>query len=228
VDGLRYHEGLNAVSVTGGVATNVVPDACEVQENYRFAPDLSPQEAIAHGRVGTRPSRRRSPLLSAGCPGRSSAGPTWPASPSSACRPSTTAPGSRRSPTPRASTSSSPPSAPASHACSPGSAPEALCVLAHLATVKVIPVAGVAAPKTCARCRCRIPVRDAMPATGTGSGSTSTGNGRALPPVGRGSGPSLVRGYRASSPSVRVVTCELPFPLMNLIVSFWPGCSAAR
>jgi succinyl-diaminopimelate desuccinylase len=48
VDGLRYHEGLNAVSVTGGAATNVVPDACEVQVNYRFAPDLSPQEAIAH------------------------------------------------------------------------------------------------------------------------------------------------------------------------------------
>jgi succinyl-diaminopimelate desuccinylase len=48
VDGLRYHEGLNAVSVSGGVATNVVPDACEVQVNYRFAPDLSPQEAIAH------------------------------------------------------------------------------------------------------------------------------------------------------------------------------------
>jgi succinyl-diaminopimelate desuccinylase len=48
VDGLRYHEGLNAVSISGGVATNVVPDSCEVQVNYRFAPDLSPAEAIAH------------------------------------------------------------------------------------------------------------------------------------------------------------------------------------
>ena len=48
VDGLRYHEGLNAVSISGGVATNVVPDACEVQVNYRFAPDLSPAQAIAH------------------------------------------------------------------------------------------------------------------------------------------------------------------------------------
>jgi succinyl-diaminopimelate desuccinylase len=48
VDGLRYHEGLNAVSVSGGVATNVVPDSCEVQVNYRFAPDLSPAGAIAH------------------------------------------------------------------------------------------------------------------------------------------------------------------------------------
>ncbi len=48
VDGLRYHEGLNAVAISGGVATNVVPDACEVQVNYRFAPDLSPEQAIAH------------------------------------------------------------------------------------------------------------------------------------------------------------------------------------
>jgi succinyl-diaminopimelate desuccinylase len=48
VDGLRYHEGLNAVAISGGVATNVVPDSCEVQVNYRFAPDLSPEQAIAH------------------------------------------------------------------------------------------------------------------------------------------------------------------------------------
>ena len=50
VDGLRYHEGLNAVAISGGVATNVVPDGCEVQVNYRFAPDLSPEQAIAHVR----------------------------------------------------------------------------------------------------------------------------------------------------------------------------------
>jgi succinyl-diaminopimelate desuccinylase len=50
VDGLRYHEGLNAVAISGGVAGNVVPDSCEVQVNYRFAPDLSPQQAIAHVR----------------------------------------------------------------------------------------------------------------------------------------------------------------------------------
>lgn len=48
VDGLRYHEGLNAVAIGGGVAGNVVPDSCEVQVNYRFAPDLSPAEAAAH------------------------------------------------------------------------------------------------------------------------------------------------------------------------------------
>ena len=48
VDGLSYHEGLNAVFVSGGVAGTVVPDACEVQVNYRFAPDRSPDEATAH------------------------------------------------------------------------------------------------------------------------------------------------------------------------------------
>jgi succinyl-diaminopimelate desuccinylase len=47
VDGLRYHEGLNAVFISGGVAGNVVPDACEVQVNYRFAPDLLPEDAAA-------------------------------------------------------------------------------------------------------------------------------------------------------------------------------------
>jgi succinyl-diaminopimelate desuccinylase len=39
VDGLRYHEGLNAVGIRGGVAGNVVPDECVVTVNYRFAPD---------------------------------------------------------------------------------------------------------------------------------------------------------------------------------------------
>ena len=48
VDGLRYHEGLNAVGITGGVAGNVVPDACTVSINYRFAPDRSLEEAEAH------------------------------------------------------------------------------------------------------------------------------------------------------------------------------------
>src|ERR1700688_3956193 len=39
VDGLEYHEGLNAVAIRGGVAGNVVPDECVVTVNYRFAPD---------------------------------------------------------------------------------------------------------------------------------------------------------------------------------------------
>ena len=50
VDGLRYHEGLNAVAITGGVAGNVVPDACTITVNHRFAPDRSEAEALAHVR----------------------------------------------------------------------------------------------------------------------------------------------------------------------------------
>ena len=48
VDGLEYHEGLNAVAITGGVAGNVVPDECVVTVNYRFAPDLSAADATAY------------------------------------------------------------------------------------------------------------------------------------------------------------------------------------
>ncbi|MFA6298224.1 MAG: succinyl-diaminopimelate desuccinylase, partial [Nocardioides sp.] len=47
IDGLEYHEGLNAVFVRGGVAGNVVPDECVVEVNYRFAPDRSEAEAEA-------------------------------------------------------------------------------------------------------------------------------------------------------------------------------------
>lgn len=50
VDGLRYREGLQAVGITGGVATNVIPDACTITVNYRFAPDRTVHEAIAHVR----------------------------------------------------------------------------------------------------------------------------------------------------------------------------------
>lgn len=45
IDGLTYHEGLNAVHIEGGVAGNVVPDECRVTVNHRFAPDRSPDEA---------------------------------------------------------------------------------------------------------------------------------------------------------------------------------------
>ncbi|MER7501914.1 succinyl-diaminopimelate desuccinylase [Nonomuraea pusilla] len=50
VDGLEYHEGLNAVGVRGGVAGNVIPDLCVVTVNYRFAPDLSLAQAEEHVR----------------------------------------------------------------------------------------------------------------------------------------------------------------------------------
>ncbi|MQY03666.1 succinyl-diaminopimelate desuccinylase [Actinomadura macrotermitis] len=48
VDGLEYHEGLNAVFIRGGVAGNVIPDECVVTINYRFAPDKSEAEAEAY------------------------------------------------------------------------------------------------------------------------------------------------------------------------------------
>jgi succinyl-diaminopimelate desuccinylase len=50
VDGLSYHEGLNAVRISGGVAGNVIPDECEVTVNFRFAPDRSPEQAADHVR----------------------------------------------------------------------------------------------------------------------------------------------------------------------------------
>jgi succinyl-diaminopimelate desuccinylase len=46
IDGLEYHEGLNAVLISGGVATNVLPDEAVVTVNYRFAPDRSEAEAL--------------------------------------------------------------------------------------------------------------------------------------------------------------------------------------
>lgn len=50
IDGLEYREGLNAVGIEGGVATNVIPDACTVVVNYRYAPDRGEAEAVAHVR----------------------------------------------------------------------------------------------------------------------------------------------------------------------------------
>ncbi|MBC2932993.1 succinyl-diaminopimelate desuccinylase [Nocardioides sp. zg-1228] len=47
IDGLTYHEGLNATGIRGGVAGNVVPDECVVEINFRFAPDRSEADAEA-------------------------------------------------------------------------------------------------------------------------------------------------------------------------------------
>lgn len=47
IDGLEYHEGLNAVFISGGVAGNVLPDECVVSVNHRFAPDRSEAAAEA-------------------------------------------------------------------------------------------------------------------------------------------------------------------------------------
>lgn len=48
IDGCEYREGLNAVRIEGGVSGNVIPDRCTVTVNFRFAPDRSEEEALAH------------------------------------------------------------------------------------------------------------------------------------------------------------------------------------
>src|SRR5919109_1310114 len=46
----RSWMGLNAVRIEGGVAGNVIPDECVVAVNFRYAPDRSEEEAVAHVR----------------------------------------------------------------------------------------------------------------------------------------------------------------------------------
>ncbi|WP_448625203.1 succinyl-diaminopimelate desuccinylase [Geodermatophilus sp. URMC 64] len=50
IDGCTYREGLNAVRIEGGVAGNVIPDACSVTVNFRYAPDRDEDAAEAHVR----------------------------------------------------------------------------------------------------------------------------------------------------------------------------------
>lgn len=50
VEGLVYREGLNAVRIRGGIAGNVIPDLCEVEVNYRFAPSRDLADAEQHVR----------------------------------------------------------------------------------------------------------------------------------------------------------------------------------
>jgi succinyl-diaminopimelate desuccinylase len=47
VDGLEYREAMNAVGIAGGIAGNIIPDRCVVTVNYRYAPDKSPEDALA-------------------------------------------------------------------------------------------------------------------------------------------------------------------------------------
>ena len=51
LDGCEFREALQAVSVEGGVAGNVVPDRATITLNHRFAPDRDAEAAIAHVRA---------------------------------------------------------------------------------------------------------------------------------------------------------------------------------
>ncbi len=55
IDGCTYREGLNAVRIEGGVAGNVIPDACSVLVNFRFAPDRTEEQAYEHVREVLEP-----------------------------------------------------------------------------------------------------------------------------------------------------------------------------
>ena len=66
IDGLEYHEGLNAVLISGGVATNVLPDECVVTVNYRFAPDTSEARGAGVRQGVLRRLRGRGHRLGAG------------------------------------------------------------------------------------------------------------------------------------------------------------------
>ena len=47
VDGLPYRQSMQVVRVEGGVANNVVPDACRITVNRRIAPTVTIEDALA-------------------------------------------------------------------------------------------------------------------------------------------------------------------------------------
>ena len=50
VEGLAYRESFSVVRIEGGAAANTIPDRCRVTVNYRFAPDLTAEAALARAR----------------------------------------------------------------------------------------------------------------------------------------------------------------------------------
>ena len=51
VDGMVFRESLNAVLVSGGIASNVIPDSATVTLNYRFAPSRNVEDATEYLRT---------------------------------------------------------------------------------------------------------------------------------------------------------------------------------
>jgi succinyl-diaminopimelate desuccinylase len=51
VDGLEYKEVMSVTRAHGGIANNIIPPRFEVTVNYRFAPDRTLEEAVAHLRA---------------------------------------------------------------------------------------------------------------------------------------------------------------------------------
>jgi succinyl-diaminopimelate desuccinylase len=45
LEGCQYREALSAVRIAGGVAGNVIPDRCDVEVNFRYAPDRTLDQA---------------------------------------------------------------------------------------------------------------------------------------------------------------------------------------
>ena len=126
VEGLEYREALQVVKVGGGVANNVVPDACDIVVNRRFAPARPLEVAVAEVEAlvaeadavevlnasMAAPPNLAHPLVDgvrglracAVC-GPSSGGPTSLASPRGVFPRATSVPATPRSPTPQANTS---------------------------------------------------------------------------------------------------------------------------
>jgi succinyl-diaminopimelate desuccinylase len=55
IDGCQFREAMQVVTIEGGVAGNVVPDRVEITINHRFAPDRSPDQAVAYVRQVIEP-----------------------------------------------------------------------------------------------------------------------------------------------------------------------------
>ena len=70
LDGHLFHEVITPTFINGGRARNVVPDHCEINVNFRFAPGRTPDDAVQELRelIGERGSIEPTDLSPAGRP----------------------------------------------------------------------------------------------------------------------------------------------------------------